>query len=133
MAEADLAGLHRRAEEGTGAKAPGEPRERLRGALLDVEDLPGVVAQAGVAEGDEPVADRERGEPVADGEVERSLGAGDLGEEPLAGVGVVLAAVDEGAQLGGRERLGEGRRGRQRRVETRDARGSDLLETHAHQ
>jgi hypothetical protein len=133
VAEPDLARLHRRAEEGTGAEAPGEPRQRLRGALLDVEDLAGVVAQAGVAEGDEPATDRERGEPVTDGKVERALGAGDLGEEPLAGVGVVLAAVDEGTQLGRGERLGEGGRRRQRRVETRDARGSDLLETRAHQ
>jgi hypothetical protein len=60
------------------------------------------VLQAGGPEGDEPVTDGERREAVADGKLDRALRSGDLRESPLAGVGVVLAAEDQGAQLRGR-------------------------------
>jgi hypothetical protein len=83
----------------------------VRGPLLDVEDLSRVVAQAREPEADEAVAERERREAVADGEVERALGARRLREDALARVGVVLAGVDERAELGGGDRH-EGRGGR---------------------
>ena len=87
----------------------------MRGALLDVEDLARVVAQPRETEADEPVTDSERRQAVADGEVEGALGAGDLREDPLARVRLVLARVDEGAELGGSDRS----RGRARRLQIR--------------
>jgi hypothetical protein len=104
----------------------------VRGPLLDVEDLSRVVAQAREPEADEAVADRERGEAVADGEVERALRARRLREDALAHVGVVLARVDERPELGGGDRH-EGRAGRRdERVETARDRCPDLRQTRIH-
>ena len=101
----DLARQDRLAQQRTGAELPREPRHALCGPLLEAEDLPRVVPQARAAEGDEPVADRERREPLADREVERPRGASHLHEEPLDRVGVGLPAVDERSQLARRARL----------------------------
>lgn len=69
-----------------------------------------VVAEAREAELDEPVPRVERGEAVSDRELERPLGAGDLGEELLARVALVLAPEHHRPELGGRARLGRPRR-----------------------
>jgi hypothetical protein len=102
VADADLTRDHRRTQLRAALQLAGELRQRLRLPLLDAEDLPGVVLQVGGPEGDEPVPDGERREAVADGELDRPLRPRDLRESPLAGVGVVLAAEHQGAQLRGR-------------------------------
>jgi hypothetical protein len=102
VADPDLTRDHRRTELRAALELAGELRQRLRLPLLDAEHLPGVVRRAGEPEGDEPVTDRERREAVADGELDRALCSRDLRESPLAGVGVVLAAEDQGAKLGRR-------------------------------
>jgi len=109
VAEPDLARERGRAQQRARAQLAREPHHRLRGAFADAERLATVVAQAREAEGDEPVAARERREPFADGDLERALHAGDLREEPLARIGVGLAGVDERAELRGRTRLERGR------------------------
>ena len=105
MPEANLSRHHRGAQQRARAEPAPEVRQRLRLALLEVEDRAGVVPQAREAERDEPVSDGERREPLADRDLERAGRAGAPGEEPLDRVRLVLASVDERAQLRGRARL----------------------------
>jgi hypothetical protein len=102
-AQADPTFAQCRAEARPRPELARQPDERRGSALLDAEDLPGIVAQV-EPQLREPIAGPKCREPLGDREVERRPGAGRRREPALALVRVALAPAEPFPELAPRVR-----------------------------